>query len=72
MVIFKKKGTASALTYLVAIFATLLQFSVAHKVLLLNDIHLDLESTEYYSMAGTETNVRTLNLVLQEAAKEEA
>ena len=41
----------------------------SHKLLILNDIHLDINSTEYYSQPGKECNYRTLDLVLSEAAK---
>ena len=44
----------------------------ATKVLLINDIHLDVNSTVLYSTPGTETSITTLQLVLNEAATEEA
>lgn len=47
----------------------LLSVSVdAHKVLLINDIHLDIDSTAKYSEPGTPLNHLTLNKVLSEAA----
>lgn len=46
--------------------------SSAHKVLLINDVHLDVNSTQLYSEPGTEASITTLNKVLQEAAQEEA
>ena len=49
--------------------AFLAQPTLSHKLLLINDVHLNLDSTEYYSTPGEETNIRTLNLVLSEAAK---
>ena len=57
--------------YIIAI-SLFAESGFAHKVLLINDVHLDLESTLTYSEPGTETNLRTLNLVLSEAAKVEA
>ena len=57
---------------LVAILAALFaQPTLSHKVLILNDVHLDIDSTEYYSTPGEECNIRTLNLVLSEAKKVE-
>lgn len=44
----------------------------AHKVLLINDVHLDVNSTQLYSEPGTEASLSTLKKVLQEAALEEA
>jgi hypothetical protein len=44
----------------------------AHKVLLINDIHLDVNSTQHYSEPGTPLSMITLNKVLSEAADEEA
>ena len=44
----------------------------AHKVLMINDVHLDVNSTQLYSEPGTEASITTLNKVLQEAAHEEA
>ena len=41
------------------------------KVLLLNDIHLDVNNTALYSMPGTEASITTLEKVLQEAAFKE-
>lgn len=49
--------------------ALLTQPISSRKVLLINDIHLDIDSELYYSEPGTETNIRTLNKVLSEAAK---
>lgn len=46
--------------------------AVSHKVLTINDVHLDVNSTQLYSEPGTEASITTLNKVLQEAAKEEA
>ena len=36
----------------------------SYKVLLLNDIHLDVNSTQLYSEPGTEASITTLNKVL--------
>ena len=47
------------------------QTSIAHKVLLLNDIHLDIDSTVVWSDPGTEASPKTLRKILREAAKEE-
>ena len=49
----------------------LVQRADAYKVLLINDIHLDVNSTQLYSEPGTEASITTLNKVLQEAAEEE-
>lgn len=43
----------------------------SYKVLLINDVHLDVNSTQLYSDPGTEASITTLNKVLQEAASEE-
>ena len=50
------------------LLALLSQPISARKVLLINDIHLDLDSELYYSKPGTETNLRTLNKVLESAS----
>ena len=51
--------------------ALLCQVSIAHKVLLINDVHLDVNSTQLYSEPGTEASLKTLNKVLSEAAADE-
>ena len=56
---------------LIALFTTLIGLSEAHKVLLINDVHLDVNSTQLYSEVGTEASITTLQKVLQEAANEE-
>ena len=56
---------------LVAILSLIAQPVNSHKVLLINDVHLNINSTDYYSQPGEETNIRTLNTVLTEAAKVE-
>ena len=38
---------------------------------MINDVHLDVNSTQLYSEPGTEASLTTLNKVLQEAASEE-
>ena len=43
----------------------------SYKVLLINDVHLDVNSTQLYSEPGTEASITTLNKVLHEAASEE-
>ena len=60
------------LIQIISIVAFLTESTYAHKLLLINDVHLNLESTENYSEPGTETNMKTLNLVLEQAAKLEA
>ena len=42
--------------------------ATSHKVLLVNDIHLDVDSTQLYSEPGTEASLSTLKRVMQEAA----
>lgn len=54
------------------LMGTLCQMTVAHKILMLNDIHLDVNSTVLYSEPGTEASITTLDKVLSEAANEES
>ena len=56
---------------LIHILLCLSQVSIAHKVLLINDVHLDVNSTQLYSEPGTEASPTTLNKVLSEAAADE-
>ena len=56
---------------LLLLFTSCILLSVgvdAHKVLLINDIHLDIDSTAKYSEPGTPLNHLTLDKVLSEAA----
>ena len=56
------------LYYLIAFMSNL---TLSTKVLLINDIHLDVNNTALYSEPGTETSVTTLEKVLWEASLEE-
>ena len=56
------------LYYLIAFMSNL---ALSTKVLLINDIHLDVNNTALYSEPGTETSVTTLEKVLWEASLEE-
>ena len=51
--------------------ALLITLSQATKVLIINDIHLDVNNTALYSVPGTEASVTTLEKVLSEASKKE-
>ena len=55
-------------TLLIAVLGNLAQ---AIKVLTINDIHLDVNNTDLYSVPGTEASITTLEKVLQEAAEDE-
>ena len=57
------------LTYLLAFLSNL---TLSTKVLLINDIHLDVNNTALYSEPGTEASVTTLEKVLWEASLEES
>lgn len=57
------------LTFAIAILSNLIQST---KVLLINDIHLDVNNTALYSVPGTEASITTLDKVLWEASIEEA
>ena len=50
----------------------LIQTAIATRLLILADIHLDLESTTQYVRPGDETSPDMLTNVLNEAAKREA
>ena len=45
--------------------AFLINLALSTKVLLLNDIHLDVNNTALYSVPGTETSITTLDKVLE-------
>ena len=62
----------NSLTGMLVALSLMVSLTSAHKVLLINDIHLDVNSTQLYSEPGTEASITTLNKVLQEAAQEEA
>lgn len=51
--------------------AVIIALSQATKVLIINDIHLDVNNTALYSVPGTEASVTTLEKVLSEASKKE-
>ena len=57
------------LTYLLTLLSNL---TLSTKVLLINDIHLDVNNTALYSEPGTEASVTTLEKVLWEASLEES
>ena len=52
--------------------ALLMSLSMATKVLLINDVHLDINSTMLYSEPGTEASVSTMKKVFEQAAQVEA
>ena len=45
------------------------QMSMAHKILMINDIHLDVNSTQEYSEPGTESSITLVKKVLSDAAE---
>ena len=49
-------------------FVLMTQMSMAHKILMINDIHLDINSTQEYSEPGTESSITLVNKVLSDAA----
>ena len=59
------------LLFTTLLIAFLSHISQAIKVLTINDIHLDVNNTDQYSVPGTEASITTLEKVLQEAAEAE-
>ena len=50
--------------FILVLLSCLASLAQSYKVLLLNDIHLDVNSTQLYSEPGTEASITTLNKVL--------
>ena len=59
------------LLFTTLLIATLGNLAQAIKVLTINDVHLDVNNTDLYSVPGTEASITTLEKVLQEAAEAE-
>ena len=53
-------------------FTILSNLALSSKVLIINDIHLDVNNTALYSVPGTEASITTLEKVLWEASLEES
>ena len=51
--------------------AVILTLTHATKVLIINDVHLDVNNTALYSVPGTEASITTLEKILSEAAIKE-
>ncbi len=51
------------------LFSLLLNACLALKCLVMNDIHLNVNSTDYIPMPGSETTISLLDIMLQDIKK---